>query len=62
MDLKVGDVYKCPEGHNAKIVWISENGKVVGVKCSYEHFEKMEKVNNKERKIFHKDVVFLITI
>jgi hypothetical protein len=62
MDLKVGDFYKCPEGHNAKIVWISENGKVAGVKCPYEHFEKMEKVNNVERKIFHKDVVFLITI
>ena len=62
MDLKVGDIYKCPEGHRASIVWISENEKVIAVKCSYEHFEKIEKVNNKERKIYIKDVVFLIEI
>ena len=62
MDLKVGDVYECPEGHKAHIVWINENEKVIAVKCSYEHFEKIEKVNNKERKIYIKDVVFLIEI
>jgi hypothetical protein len=37
MDLKVGDVYECPEGHKASIVWISENESVIAVKCSYEH-------------------------
>jgi hypothetical protein len=62
MDFKVGDIYKCPEGHNAHVVWISENESVIAVKCSYEHFEKIEKVNNKERKIYNKDVVFLIRI
>jgi|GEM_PF-2479337 len=62
MDLKVGDVYECPEGHRAIIVWINENEKTIAVKCSYEHFEKIEKVNNKERKIYNKDVVFLIRI
>jgi hypothetical protein len=62
MDFKVGDVYKCPEGHRASIVWISENENVIAVKCPYEHFEKIEKVNNKERKIYNKDVVFLIEI
>ena len=62
MDFKVGDIYKCPEGHKASIVWISENESVIAVKCSYEHFEKIEKVNNKERKIYNKDVVFLIRI
>jgi CHAT domain-containing protein len=75
MDLKIGDIYKCPEGHNARIVWVSENGKVIAVKCPYKHFSKVEKVtiqtksswpyrNNstEERKIFTKDMVFLIRI
>jgi hypothetical protein len=35
---KIGDSVKCPEcsrmGH---IVWISQNGKVVGVQCSESH-------------------------
>jgi hypothetical protein len=75
MDLKVGDIYKCPDGHNAHIVWISENGKVIAVKCPYEHFVKVEKVAirtksslsyrnhaTEERKIFTKDMVFLIEI
>ena len=75
MDLKVGDVYKCPEGHRASIVWISENEKVIAVKCPYEHFDKIAKVTvqtksrlpyrnhpTEERKIYAKDVVFLIEI
>jgi len=75
MELKVGDVYKCPEGHKASIVWISENEKVIAVKCPYEHFDKIAKVPIKtrhkqpyrnylteERKIYAKDVVFLIEI
>ena len=33
VELKVGDVYKCPEGHKANIVWISEDKKVIAVKC-----------------------------
>jgi hypothetical protein len=43
MELKVGDVYKCPEGHNVSIVWISENGRVIAVKCPYKHFSKVVK-------------------
>jgi len=75
MDLKVGDVYECPEGHKASIVWISENEKVIAVKCPYEHFVKVEKVtirtkssssyrnhSTEERKIFTKDMVFLFRI
>jgi len=75
VNLKVGDTYKCPEGHNARIVWISENEKVIAVKCPYEHFHKMVKVaiqsksrlphkNHaaEERKTFAKDMVFLIRI
>ena len=42
MDLKAGDVYECPEGHNAKIVWISENKNTIAVKCSHEYFESSE--------------------
>ena len=73
MELKVGDVYKCPEDYKAKIVWISEDKKTVGVQCSHEHFHKLKKVadytkhvtkyrNNvtKEEKIYAKDMVFLI--
>jgi hypothetical protein len=75
MDLKVGDVYKCPEGHNAHVVWINENENVIAVKCPHDHLIKVEKVavqtesswphrNHaaKERKIYAKDVVFLIRI
>jgi len=75
MDLKVGDVYECPDGHKASIVWISENGKTIAVKCPHEHFVKIEKVAirtkssmsyrnhaTEERKIYTKDMVFLIRI
>jgi len=75
MDLKVGDIYKCPEGHNAHIVWVSENGKVIAVKCPQNHLVKIEKgpVQTKsssryikhateEREVYAKDIVFLIRI
>ena len=75
MDLKVGDVYECLEGHKAHIVWISENKNTIAVKCSHEHFDKVAKVAiqtksrlpyrnhpTEERKIFTKDMVFLIRI
>ena len=42
--ISFGDVYECPEGHKASIVWISENEKVIAVKCPYDHFVKVEKV------------------
>jgi hypothetical protein len=58
MDLKVGDTYKCPEGHKAKIVWIREDGKVIGVRCPREHFSKI--VAGKE--VYTKDFVFLIEV
>ena len=75
MDLKAGDVYECPEGHKASIVWISENENTIAVRCPYEHFVKVEKVAirtkssssyrnhaTEEREIFTKDMVFLIRI
>ena len=31
--MKVGDDFKCPEGHKATVVWISEDEKVIAVKC-----------------------------
>ena len=75
MELKVGDIYKCPEGHNASIVWISENERVIAVKCPYKHFDKIAKVADhtkpslsyrshptEEKKIYTKDMVFLIRI
>ena len=75
MELKVGDTFKCPEGHKAKIVWISEDKKTVAVKCPQEHFSKTAKVADhskharsygphptKEEKIYVKNMVFLIKI
>jgi len=75
MELKVGDIFKCPEGHKAKIVWISEDKKVVAVRCPHKHFSKVAKVANhtkptlsyrhyptEERKIYVKNMVFLIKI
>ena len=33
MEMKVGDSFKCPEDHKGTIVWISEDRKVVAVRC-----------------------------
>ena len=73
MELKVGDIYKCPEGHNAKIVWISEDKKVVAVECPQKHLRKVVNVNiepalsyrrhpTEERAIYAENMVFLIRI
>ncbi len=75
MEFEVGDTYKCPEDHDAKIVWISESGKTIAVKCSHSHFSKVAKVadygkpaisnwrhRTKERKVFVKNMVFLVRI
>jgi len=75
MELKVGDSFKCPEGHKARIVWISEDKKVVAVRCPHKHLSKVVKVADhtkpalsyrhypqKERKIYVKDMDFLIRI
>jgi len=75
MELKVGDIYRCPEGHRASIVWISENEKVIAVKCPQKHLNKVVKVADHtkpslsyrnyptvERNIYVKDMVFLIRI
>jgi len=58
MEFKVGDIHKCPEGHIARVVWISEDKKVVAVKCPRKHLSKVVK----NREIYHKNVVFLIRI
>ena len=72
--LKVGDPYKCPENHEAEVVWISESRKLIGVKCSHKHFSKVTKVPDhsksrtsgrfptKEKKVFVRNMVFLISI
>jgi len=75
MELKVGDIFECPEGHKAKIVWISEDKTVVAVRCPHEHLSKVVKVvghtkpalsyrnqPRAERKIYAKNMVFLIKI
>jgi len=75
MELKLGDIFECPEGHKAKIVWISEDKKVVAVRCPHEHLKKVVKVADrtkpalsyghypvKEREIYVKNIVFLIKI
>ena len=75
MELKVGDVYECPEGHNAKIVWIRDDKKVIAVKCPRRHLNKVEKIaddkkrflpyrhrSTKEKEIYAENMVFLISI
>jgi len=75
MELKVGDIFKCPEGYNAKIVWIREDKKVIAVRCPQKHFDKVAKVVDntkpalsyrrhptKERTIYAENMVFLISI
>lgn len=75
MELEIGDVFKCPEGHKAKIVWISEDKKVIAVRCPKKHLRKVVKVTDQtkpalsygrhrttERKIYVKNMVFLIGI
>ena len=49
MELKVGNIFECPEGHKAKIMWISEDKKIVAVECPREHLRKVVKaVGHKE--------------
>ena len=75
MGLKVGDIHKCPEDHEARIVWVSEDGKVIGVKCSHRHLSKVTKVTDrsksplasghyptKETKVYVRNMVFLFEI
>ena len=74
MEFKVGKTHKCPEDHEAKIVWISEDSNVIAVKCPQRHFSKMEKVSEpsdltssrrsraKEKKVYVRNMVFLIRI
>jgi len=75
MKLKVGDSFKCPEGHEATIVWIREDKKVVAVRCPQKHFRKVRKVADRtkttlpyrhqpmtERQIYLKNMVFLVEI
>ncbi len=75
MQLKVGDIYECPEDHKAKIVWISEDKKVIAVRCPQKHLSKIVKVTDptkptsqsrnhsrNEKKIYAKNMVFLIKI
>ncbi|MFB0523844.1 MAG: hypothetical protein ACETV1_08850 [Candidatus Bathyarchaeia archaeon] len=74
-ELRVGDAYKCPEDHEAKIVWISEDKKVIAVRCPRRYFNKVAKVadhskspisirrfRTKEKKVFVRNMVFLVRI
>jgi len=69
MELIVGGNFKCPEGHTAKIVWLSEDKTVVAVTCPHEHLKSIVKVNLKpgqsardreKREIYVKNMVFII--
>jgi len=73
MELKVGGIFECPEGHEAKIVWISEDKKVVAVECPQQHLRKVVNVSKEpalsyrnqpteKRKIYVNNTVFLIRI
>jgi hypothetical protein len=58
MVLKVGDTYKCPEGHTGKVVWVQSYMKMIGVRCSKKHAE----YSIGKGKVHKKNMVFLITI
>jgi hypothetical protein len=75
VEFQVGDSYKCPEDHVAKIVWVSEDKETIAVRCPYEHFSKVVKVTDydappisfmryrtKEKEIFAKNMVFMMKI
>jgi len=75
VDLKVGDTYRCPEDHKAKIVWINKEKKVIAVKCKHKHLSKIVKVPDRnksmlrpgryptrDKKIYAKNTVFLIKL
>jgi hypothetical protein len=59
-EIKIGDKMKIPSdqkfhpeyGHFGKVVWISENGKTVAIKCEKRHNGKetafMVRINSKE--------------
>lgn len=75
MELNVGDTYKCPEDHEAKIVWIRKDNKTIAVRCAQRHFSKVARVvdrsrppisirrfRTKEKEAFVRNVVFLVGI
>jgi len=75
MELKVGDTYRCPKDHKAKIVWISEDKKTIAVKCPQRHFSKVAKVadhsrssisvrrsRTKEKRVYVRNMVFLTRV
>ena len=73
--MKVGDSFKCPKGHEATIVWIRNDKKVVAVRCPQKHLGKVRKVADHtkptlryrhqprtEEQTYLKNLVFLIEI
>ena len=58
IEFKVGDEYKCPEGHTGKIVWIHEGMNMIGVRCSKTHVEYS--TGKGKKKI--KNMVFIIRL
>ena len=50
MKFEIGDKHKCPtcSGKGAKIVWISEDGKTIGVECPSSNAHKKNAVTLKE--------------
>jgi len=62
MELKVGDDFRCPEGHKGTVVWISEDEKVMAVKCPKKHLKKVVKRAGVMEKIYDNNMIFLIEI
>lgn len=58
---KIGQHYPCPEcGYRlAKIVWISKDGRTIGVQCPRKHFIKTEKTMGNTIKVWKKNCVTL---
>ena len=55
----VGDHVKCPQcGVEARVVWVSQEKKVVAVKCMRSHSHISSSTKTKEKTV--KEIVFLI--
>lgn len=64
MNYKIGDHYKCPICHsfNARIIWMSSNGKTIAVQCPEKHYVKTQKLWGKTTEIRKRNTVMIIDL
>lgn len=64
IEYKVGQHYRCPECRSlrAKIIWISEDGKTIAVKCPCSHFVKVARIGGQDTPVHKQNCVMLIRL